>query len=187
MHTPPARLSDVDVPGPVADERRGAFRAAPLLPVVQRLYHHPSEPAAALPYYLTAHPSAETPAMPSPPDAMKPDMASAAASAAGTITGLKSTRSGAASASPARVAARASPEMRSSAAPSGTRSAAVAKVDACRLLARSVDFRSRPCIRRSGSYRSPWGCGGGWWWPPCARADVVAMASREAWREARAR
>ena len=38
----------------------------------------------------------------------------------------------------------ASPEAPSSAAPSGTRSAAVATVDACGLLARSAAFRYRP-------------------------------------------
>ena len=43
----------------MADERRGAFRAAPLFPVVQRLHHHPGEAptgASAAPPYVPGGP-----------------------------------------------------------------------------------------------------------------------------------
>lgn len=124
--------------------------------------------------YPTAHVSAETPATPSAPDARSPDAMSPAASAKGMSTGLKITRGGVASARPVTVAASAIPDAHSSAAPSGTTSAAVATVDV-RGLAWSADFTSRPRIRRSGSCRSPYGYGC-CWWPCILRADVVAIA-----------
>ena len=127
--------------------------------------------------YPIAHVSAETPATLSAPDARSPDAMSTAASAKGMSTGLKITRSGVTTARPVTVAASASPEAPSSAAPSGTRRAAVATVVA-RGLAWSDDLASRPRMRRSGSCRRPYCC----WWP-CVRADVVAMATSQGpWR-----